>query len=98
METRKISPEEAAARLLKADNILILTHKNPDGDAIGSGIAIAHALRQKGKKCRVAWSGELASYFSLITDSYTADWFGEPGFVLAVDLANARLLPDETIC
>ncbi len=98
METRKISPEEAAARLLKADNILILTHKNPDGDAIGSGIAIAHALRQKGKKCRVAWSGELASYFSLITDSYTADWFSEPGFVLAVDLANARLLPDETSC
>ena len=68
METRKISPEEAASRLLKADNILILTHKNPDGDAIGSGIAIALALRQRGRKCRVAWSGELASYFALITE------------------------------
>ena len=47
METRRINPEEAAARLLEADNILILTHKNPDGDAIGSGIAIALALQQK---------------------------------------------------
>lgn len=98
METRKISPEEAASRLLKTDNILILTHKNPDGDAIGSGIAIALALRQRGRKCRVAWSGELASYFSLITEGYENDDIGEPGFILAVDLANPRLLPDETAC
>lgn len=96
METRRISPEEAAARLLGADNVLVLTHKNPDGDAIGSGIAIANALRQKGKRCRVAWSGELASFFSLITRDYRGDDFAEPDFVLAVDLANTKLLPDET--
>ena len=75
METRKISPEEAAERLLAADNILILTHKNPDGDAIGSAMAIDKGLRQKGKRCRVTWSGELASYFSLITEGYAPDGF-----------------------
>lgn len=98
METRKISPEEAAERLLAADNILILTHKNPDGDAIGSAMAIDKGLRQKGKRCRVTWSGELASYFSLITEGYAPDGFEEPDFILAVDLANTRLLPDETQC
>ncbi len=96
METRKISHEEAARRLLSADNILILTHKNPDGDAIGSGIAIAKGLRQMGKRCRVAWSGRLASYFSLITHDYVPDEFDEPDFILAVDLANTSLLPQET--
>ena len=96
MKTRRITPEEAAARLMEADNVLILTHKNPDGDAIGSGIAIARALQQKGKHCRVAWSGELASYFSLITRDYRGDDFAEPEFILAVDLANPKLLPDDT--
>ena len=97
METRRINPEEAAARLLEADNILILTHKNPDGDAIGSGIAIALALQQKGKHCRVCWTGELAGFYSLITGCYQPDEIGEPDFVLAVDLANPRLLPEDTI-
>lgn len=97
METRRINPEEAAARLLETDNILILTHKNPDGDAIGSGIAIALALQQKGKHCRVCWTGELAGFYSLITGCYQPDEIGEPDFVLAVDLANPRLLPEDTI-
>ncbi|MBP0970325.1 MAG: bifunctional oligoribonuclease/PAP phosphatase NrnA [Oscillospiraceae bacterium] len=96
METRRITPEDAAGTLLGADNILILTHKNPDGDAIGSGIAIAQALQQKGKHCRVAWSGELASFYTLITRDYRPDAFAAPEFVLAVDLASNRLLPNET--
>ena len=34
----------------KAENIVILTHENPDGDAIGSGLAMYHALKAYGKK------------------------------------------------
>ncbi len=33
----------------KANSIVILTHENPDGDAIGTGLALYHALRQYGK-------------------------------------------------
>ena len=33
----------------KAENIVILTHENPDGDAIGSGLAMYHALKAYGK-------------------------------------------------
>ena len=33
----------------KADSIVILTHENPDGDAIGTGLALYIALKQMGK-------------------------------------------------
>ena len=33
----------------KAESIVILTHENPDGDAIGTGLALYHSLKQMGK-------------------------------------------------
>ena len=33
----------------KAEKIVILTHENPDGDAIGSSLAMYHALKEYGK-------------------------------------------------
>lgn len=37
----------------KADDIVILTHENPDGDAIGSSLALYGALKELGKKVDV---------------------------------------------
>lgn len=34
----------------KANNIVILTHENPDGDAVGTALALYNALKQYGKK------------------------------------------------
>ena len=34
----------------KAESIVILTHENPDGDAVGTGLALYNALKQYGKK------------------------------------------------
>ncbi len=40
-----INTMQQAINLIKSsDNILILTHKNPDGDAVGSVLGLAHAL------------------------------------------------------
>ena len=38
----------AAAELRKAGRILITTHINPDGDAIGSALGLMHILRAAG--------------------------------------------------
>ena len=47
----KIKKINRCAELLKEqDYILILTHKNPDGDTVGSAAALCSALRQLGKK------------------------------------------------
>ena len=44
-----IDLNKAAGLLREKDNILILTHRNPDGDTLGSATALAHALSAKGK-------------------------------------------------
>ncbi|MFA7183757.1 MAG: bifunctional oligoribonuclease/PAP phosphatase NrnA [Victivallales bacterium] len=49
----KINPEEAAKLLRKYDNFLIVTHENPDGDALGSSFAMLEYLRLTGKKAEL---------------------------------------------
>ena len=51
--TQNVDRETVVSRLLAADDILILCHKNPDGDTIGSGTALCLALQQLGKNAAV---------------------------------------------
>ena len=44
---------EITAELAKADNIVIVPHKGPDGDAIGSTLGLMHFLRDKGHNANV---------------------------------------------
>lgn len=39
-----------AERIAAAQHILILTHINPDGDAVGASLAVWHALGALGKQ------------------------------------------------
>ena len=41
---------ECAKLLGSKDEILLLTHKNPDGDTVMSAAALCRALRRKNKK------------------------------------------------
>ena len=43
MASNRITLEQAAGLLKEADDILILTHKSPDGDTLGSGYGLMHA-------------------------------------------------------
>ena len=47
------APEELVSRLREAGRILITSHANPDGDAIGSELGFARVLRQLGKAVTV---------------------------------------------
>jgi phosphoesterase RecJ-like protein len=51
---RTADPEfaRAVAALGAADRVVVATHENPDGDAIGSLVAAAAGLRQLGKRVR----------------------------------------------
>ena len=44
---------EITAELAKADNIVIVPHKGPDGDAMGSTLGLMHFLKDKGHKATV---------------------------------------------
>ena len=43
-----ITVQQAAEYLINADNILLLSHKNPDGDTVGSAGGLMHALKKLG--------------------------------------------------
>ena len=49
----KITLEEAVEKLMAAKKLLITAHVNPDGDAIGSTLALATFLRGRGKEATV---------------------------------------------
>ena len=51
--TEQLNVQQMAEKLLAADNVLILCHKNPDGDTIGSGAALCKALQHLGKTAAV---------------------------------------------
>lgn len=47
---RREKTEALAALLSKAERVLIITHKNPDGDAVGSSLALSYGLMSLGKE------------------------------------------------
>src|SRR2546426_6497413 len=50
--------QAVAAALREHDRFLVVTHENPDGDALGSLLATALALRQLGKDALMFLSGD----------------------------------------
>lgn len=47
----ELTPKQQTIELIRqAENILLLTHKNPDGDSLGSILALAMALKKLDKK------------------------------------------------
>ncbi|MBR1750162.1 MAG: bifunctional oligoribonuclease/PAP phosphatase NrnA [Ruminococcus sp.] len=73
------------------DNVLILTHKSPDGDTLGCGFALCNYLRDIGKKANVLNSENFPVRYNFLYDGYYVQKF-EPEFVIAVDVADVKLL------
>ncbi len=56
----ELTPKAQAVELIRSSqNILILTHQDPDGDALGSALALQAALKKIEKTADVAISGRL---------------------------------------
>lgn len=91
--TEPLNVEQAAAMLRNADNILILCHKNPDGDTIGCGSALYYALASLGKTAAVLCSDPIPRRLSYTRSRLFRGEF-EPGLVVAVDVAGTQLFGD----
>lgn len=83
---------QRAAELLKSkDNILILTHMNPDGDTLGSGFALLRALKNMGKRARLINADPIPEKFAYLYEGLGDEAFTEE-FVVSVDVAERKLL------
>ena len=82
---------EAAALLLRQDDILILTHRRPDGDTIGCAVGLCQALREQGKTAWVLPNEDATSLFTPYLEGYLAPEDFAPAYVVAVDIAGRQL-------
>lgn len=82
--------------ILSRDNVMILTHKSPDGDTLGTAFALCRVLEEKGKRAFVACSDKIPEKFRFFTGGKEdLSVLFEPETVVSVDVATAELLGDE---
>ena len=92
-----------ADALREHDKFLVVTHENPDGDALGSLLATTLALRQVGKDAEMLLLGEApipAEYHFLQLDGLLREPPDDAGrrVLVAVDCAKAdRIGPDQSV-
>ncbi|MBZ0113552.1 MAG: bifunctional oligoribonuclease/PAP phosphatase NrnA [Thermoanaerobaculia bacterium] len=80
-------PRELVDALLSGRNFLVTSHQNPDGDAIGSGLATARILHSLGKSVTLWYRDSLPSVYQALPGSevmHTGDQ-PPPGFPEAFD-------------
>lgn len=84
---------EIAKVIEKASDILIITHLNPDGDALGSTAGFKLMLEKLGKRATVLLEKAPAPMFEIFGDNYT---WGEPegefDLVVSLDCGDLKRL------
>ena len=80
--------------LAEHDNYVILTHRRPDGDTIGSAAALCLGLRQLGKTAHVLVNAEVTPKYAHLLEGLTKveAWAGDT--VISVDVASFNMLPE----
>lgn len=62
--------EEVAKAIKEAGSIVLFPHVNPDGDAIGSSVALLLAVRKLGKKCTILVDEPVQSNLAFLDKGY----------------------------
>lgn len=84
---------ETADYLLAHDDYLILTHRRPDGDTVGSACALCRGLRALGKHAALYPNPELADRLAPLAEGLFAGADPAGKTLVAVDIAGASLFP-----
>jgi phosphoesterase RecJ-like protein len=53
-------------KIQESDNIVLISHVNPDGDALGSSLSMYNILKNEGKKVTICNVTDLASYLDFL--------------------------------
>ncbi len=85
--------KECAARLLESDDILVFTHRRPDGDTLGSASALCLALRKMGKRAYLFHNPQITENYLYFTDPLAAPEGFSPSLNVAVDVADRDMIP-----
>ncbi len=83
--------KECAKLLMAHDNFLILSHKSPDGDTLGSCGALCSALRRAGKTAYMYPNPQINDKFKPYVEKFIAPEDYKADFTIAVDVAVEKL-------
>ena len=64
--SKKVDIRDALKLLQKAESLILVSHISPDGDTLGSTLALAEGLRQTGKKVSVMVDDEIATTYNFM--------------------------------
>ena len=87
---------ECARWLRDHDNFVILTHRRPDGDAMGSAAALCLGLRKLGKTAHVLENREVTTLTAPLVAGLTCESAGDGDTVITVDMAAPNMFPRES--
>ena len=79
--------------LLSHNDYLILTHRRPDGDTVGSACALCRGLRALGKRAWLLPNPELTPRFASLAEGLLGDADPASKCIITVDTASRKLLP-----
>lgn len=89
--------KEIYQEIEKADSIMLTTHENPDGDGIGSIVALYQHLMLKRKKCRILLTSKLPEdfqfldpdeKFEIFDETKHTEWLSNVDLSILLDIGN----------
>ncbi len=89
----------AFRELMSMDDVLILVHRNPDGDCLGTAFALKRAFENLGRRVCVAATGTVDRNLRHITDG--AEELKPrflPSAIVSVDVATSQMLGPDLAC
>lgn len=89
-----MKPEEVAAWLAGRDRFLLVTHRNPDGDTMGSAAALCSALRRAGKTAYLFPNKQVTEKLLPFVKPYYAPAEYSPACIVSVDVATEKMFAD----
>ena len=92
---KSLTRNETADFLLTHDNFIILTHRRPDGDTLGSSAALCLGLRKLGKTAHVLPNPETTEKYAWLHEGLTKPEAAENDTIITVDVASPQMLPKE---
>ena len=84
---------DCADWLLERDRFVLMTHRKPDGDTVGSAAGLCRGLRSLGKTAHVLYNPEITPLFAPLLEGLTKNEPEEGDILVAVDVAADTMFP-----
>ena len=90
----RIDLKQAAKLLLAQPSFVVFSHKNPDGDTIGSALGLVYGLRSLGKEVAFRCQDPIPGKYQYLMNGQTemAGDLPDSPYYVAVDVADTQLL------